>query len=462
MAELLLSEVAGVINGQVLNGQADLHFTHYHFDTREIDKNNSLFFALKTDTGDGHGHIKNLPDKPGLAAVVSNSFDTSAVNIPLIIVNDPLKAVHQLAIHVRNKFNHIKYVGITGSAGKTTTKEFVFQLVSNKFKAFRSYSNWNNWIGLPFSLLALTGREEVAVFEMAMSYPGIGEIDLLAEILRPDIALLLNVFPVHLEFLKNIQNVARAKAEILNYLSSDSVAFITGDSSWIVDETRSKIGRKVYFGRKGHPNQIIAKKISRLENGSKILMEFFGIETEFFTDFINQIHIENMIAAIIVVKHLGMKDFEVQKALKKLEPLGNRGKISKYKDFTTVDETYNSNPEAAKKTLLWIDEEFKGKKIAVLGDMLELGKYEAQFHYEVGEYLSRLNYSFLITVGQRAEKIAEGAVAGGFDKQNIKAFTDCLEAGAFIKTIAEPQSTILFKASRGIRLEDAMKEFLGG
>ena len=463
MAKLTIQEIARVVGGKILNCDQDIIFSHYHFDTRLIRENNTLFFALKSDQDDGHRFVQQLQEKAlsGTGAVVAEGFDLAGVSLPLIRVADTLKAAHELAVYVRNKFPAVKYIGITGSAGKTTTKEFIHQLLSSKFKVCRSHMNWNNWIGMPFSLLSMAGDEQAAVFELAMSYPGIGEIDLLAQILKPDVAVLLNVFPTHLEFLKSLENVAIGKSEILNYLSSDGAAFITGDSELILKQTARKKGRKIYFGKEKETNDIILKDVLRDKDRTTMVIDFFGIETEFVTNIVNRVHIENLFASIIVAQHLGLKNFEIQEALRCIEPLSDRGQIRKTNDFTIIDESYNSNPEAVKKALDWIDKEYEGRKIAVLGDMLELGENEASFHSEVGHFFSRLNFDILITVGQRALKIADGAERSGFSAMGIKRFDNSKEAGIYLKEAAEKGSIILFKASRGIRLEEAIKEFAG-
>lgn len=463
MAELTIQEIARVVNGKILNCEKNLKFSHYHFDTRLIEDDRTLFFALKSDQNDGHRFVEKLQDKKTkhVGAIVSLDFDSSGIKIPLIRVDDTLKAAHNLAIYVRDKFPAIKYIGITGSAGKTTTKEFIYQLLSTKYKVCRSYMNWNNWIGMPFSILSMDGDEQAAVFELAMSYPGIGEIDLLAQILRPDVAVLLNVFPTHLEFLKSLENVAIGKAEILNYLAADSAAFITGDSELILEQAAKKRGRKIYFGREKKANDIVLKDITRDKDKTKMVIDFFGIEAEFTTNIVNRVHLENLFAAIIVAQHLGFKNFEISDALQGIKPLSGRGDINKHKDFTIIDESYNSNPEAVKKTLDWVDKEYEGKKIAVLGDMLELGENEDSFHREVGLFFSKLDFDVLITVGKRAAKIAEGAEGSGFSARNIKSFDNSREAGAYLKKAAQKGSIIVFKASRGIRLEEAIKEFAG-
>ena len=391
--------------------------------------------------------------------MVSRDFDAAGITIPLIRVDDPLKAAHGLASFARNKYRHIKYVGITGSAGKTTTKEFIYQLLLHRYRAYRSFKNWNNWIGLPFSILNMRGDEEMAIFELAMSSPGIGEIDLLTGILRPDVAVLLNAFPVHLEFLKNMENVVQAKSEILNHLGADDIAFISGDLEHLREKTRSQKGRKIYFGRNSDTNDIVLKEIIRYEKGTIMAFDFFGIEARFETPLINRVHIENLFVAIIIAQHLGMKNVEIREALKEMKPLPGRGVIKQQEGFTIIDETYNSNPEALKKTLDWVDKEYKGIKIAVLGDMLELGENEEQFHKEVGHFFASLGFDRLITVGQRALKIAEGAAEEGFKTQKTRSFDSSPEAGRFLNEKAEPGSVILFKASRGIQLEKSIEEF---
>jgi UDP-N-acetylmuramoyl-tripeptide--D-alanyl-D-alanine ligase len=437
-----------------------------------------LFFALTSQGNDGHRYIGQLEGRAGVGAVVNFDFNAAGLTFPLLRVKDPLKAAQQLAVYVRNKYRSIKYIGVTGSAGKTTTKEFIYQILSHKYRVFRSFRNWNNWIGMPFSLLNLTGEEEVAVFELAMSEPGIGEIDLLAGILRPDAAVILNVFPVHLEYLKTLDNTAQAKSEILNHLDSDDVAFINGDSEPLRKRlhhpryrSRYRRGRKVFFGATDG-NDIRLKKITREKEQTRLLIDFYGLETEFSTALINRVQVENLFVAIIVAQHLGMKNFEIQEAVKTLVPLANRGVIVSHGPFTIIDETYNSNPEALKKTLDWVDREYKKQKnrvkVAVLGDMLELGEGEDRFHWEVGQFFAGLGFDRLVTVGKRAEKIAEGAVEAGFSRQCIQRCREAVEAGSWLKAMVSPgegaqlphQAILLFKGSRGIQLEKALQEFL--
>jgi UDP-N-acetylmuramoyl-tripeptide--D-alanyl-D-alanine ligase len=458
MPELTVNEILEVTNGNLDTPRGNMIFSNFHFDTRRIRDERTLFFALKSDHNDGHNYIDRIMDRKGCGAVVSKEFRGGRPGFPLIRVDDPLKSAHMLASHIRKKHNSIKYIGITGSAGKTTTKEFLYQILSTKYHAFRSIENWNNWIGMPFSMLAMKGDEQAAVFELAMSYPGIGEIDCLAEMLKPDLALILNVFPVHLEFLKNLENVARGKAEILNYMSSDSTAFITGDSDAILSQSKSRPGRKIYFGRRHQSNEILLKGTERTKRGFRLIIDFYGIEADFFAPVVNKTQIENVFAAIVVSQSMGLKNEEIQSALEKIKPLPGRGDIKQYSGFTVIDETYNSNPEALKKTLKWIDEEYRETKIAVVGDMLELGENEDQYHFQAGQFFATLNFNHLVVVGERSKQIARGAKEAGFNPDRIKWCEAPGEAGVYLKEIVNSPSIILLKASRGIALEKALEE----
>lgn len=484
MPEMTAAEIAKAINARVENAKyngSGVSFSHFHFDTRLIEHPGTLFFAFKSreSDNDGHDYLHKLAGKPGLGAVVRKDFDASAItglDIPLLRVDDPMEAAQQLARYVRNTLRHIKYIGVTGSAGKTTTKEFIYQLLSYKYKTGRSYKNWNNWIGVPFSILNMKGDEDAAVFELAMSDPGIGEIDLLAEILRPDVAVILNVFPVHLEFLHTVENAAIAKSEILNYIGSHDAAFLNACNEPLMNRINKPDipkGRKVYFSApalgqcKEHvPADIRFTRISREGRQTRMAVDFYGNPTHFVTPLVNRIHLENLFVAIVVVHHMGMKQFEIQEALAGITPLAGRGSIyvhqSDNQSFTIVDETYNSNPEAVKRALEWVDMEYSGPKIAILGDMLELGDREKEYHNDVGRVAAALGYQRLLTVGQRARHIADGALQAGMPEDNVQRFDSAKEAGTFLKSIAETNPVLLFKASRGIGLEAAIEEFKNG
>jgi UDP-N-acetylmuramoyl-tripeptide--D-alanyl-D-alanine ligase len=460
MPELTMAEIAAAVSGTVAPAFAQRSFKGFQFDTRAM-KADTLFFALRTAKADGHDHVRDLLDIPGAGAVVRRDFAAGKWQLPLLRVDDPLRAAQDLAARVREKYRAVKYVGITGSAGKTTTKEFVHQILSHRQRCFRAPRNWNNWIGLPFSLLQLSGREQAAVFELAMSDPGFGEIDRLAGILKPDVAVLLNVFPVHLEFLKTLANAARAKGEILGHLQADGCAFVNGDQPLLRRVARGRRGRIVFFGSQPAHNQVLLKKVVRQGADSRLRISFYGIEEEFTAPLVSRTQVENLFAAILVARELGMKNFEIQEAVARLQPVAGRGQLRRLGGVTLIDETYNSNPEALKRTLQWVDGEYAVRKVAVLGDMLELGTGELRFHREVGRFFAGLRFDRLLTVGRRAEAIAAGARQAGFPAGRIACFQEAAAAGEFLRRDLgqDRKAVVLFKGSRGMALEKAIAEF---
>ena len=399
---------------------------------------------------------------PGAGAVVRKDFAAGSLRLPLIRVDDPLRAAQDLAAHVREKYRAIKYVGITGSAGKTTTKEFAFQILSQRRRCFRSPQNWNNWIGLPFSLLKMSGSEEAAVFELAMSDPGIGEIDRLAGILKPDVAVLLNVFPVHLEFLKTLENAARAKGEILDYLQADGCAFVNGDSALLRRVARGRQGRMIFFGSQPAGNQVLSEKGRargrRQPPGASTSSASRRNSSRRWSAAPRS---KTCLPPSWWPSALGMKNFEIQEAVSRLQPLAGRGQFRRLGRVTLIDETYNSNPEALKKTLQWVDREYAGRKVAVLGDMLELGEDESAFHREVGPRFRRPAFRPAADRGPRAPRRSPRRHARRVSRAGASpASQDALAAGEFLRGPSwNREAVVLFKGSRGMALEKAIAEF---
>jgi len=455
MPELRLSEIARILGVEVDLRLGDPAFREYTFDSRKMG-DQSLFFAMRSPSGDGHDYVRGLNQKPGSGAVVAMDFTDSDVRIPLIRVPDPLAAAIDLARRVRENQRNCKYIALTGSAGKTTTKEFLFQIISTRRAAYRSPLNWNNQLGMPFSLLMMTGQEEAAVFELGMSDPGIGEITALVEVLRPDLAAVLNIYPVHLEYLKTMENIARAKCEIFNRLAADGCGLVNGDFDLLRRETAKRPGEKIYFGSHDG-NDITLRAINRKGDRTELVIDFYGISQTVVTSLVNRAHLENLFAAIVICRRLGLKIGEIATAVHDLQPVQGRGVVSRRGGFEVIDETYNSNPEALKMTLSWVSREYERTKTAVVGDMLELGENEADYHRQAGEWLATLRFDRLVTVGNRARWIAEGAVKGGFPQERVHSFTEPAEAGRFLRREAEPGEVILFKASRGVRLERAIE-----
>lgn len=463
MAEFRLSEVARLMDGELQYFREDFTIRHYGFDSRCLADSQALFFALRSRRADGHGYVQDLSGRKQTAAVVNREYSETGSDIPLIRVSDPLAAAQKFAARIRCNFSDITYIGITGSIGKTTTKEFCHQILSGKFRVFRSPSNWNNWIGLPFSLMMMEGNEDYAVFELAMSSPGLGEIDRLSAILRPDIALVLNVYPVHLEYLRNLENIARAKMEIFNHQAEEGTGFINGDQELLVKMARRRKQKFTCFGETARSNQVFLKEVVREPGGYAFTVDYSGSPVRYHCGLTNRIQIDNLFAAVMVATHQNMPPADIQQAIGRIRSVEKRGTLGRRGGWIVIDESYNSNPRALERNLHWVADEYpEAKKAAVLGDMLELGEEENRYHLEAGRTLASLNYDRLVVVGPRARAILEGALAGGFDGSRAAAFEDARQAGRYLVSTLDPGEpwVILLKGSRGMKMERAVEELL--
>ena len=457
MPELTLKTIASATGGRLEGGFPGMTVNRFLFDTRELSEPHSMFFALPGERADGHRFLDKMGEFPHCAAVVANDWRGEAP-VPVVRVEDPLSAAQRLGAEVRSRCSTTFYAGITGSAGKTSAKEFLFQLLGSRCRAYRSKGNWNNWIGLPFSLLNMNKDAEAAVFELAMSDPGIGEIHRLAEILRPDVAVILNALPVHLEFLGSVENVARAKMEITDFLAADDCLVINGDDPNLSAALKHHTGRVVRFGRKPECNDVVLKEILRNHQGSVLNTTWWGKAARFQTNLIHHVHLDNLFAAMVAAQHLGVKHQEMQQVMENLEPVGGRGVIRRLGHFVVVDETYNSNPEAVKRVLTWVEAEFDLPRVAVLGDMLELGPRELDFHREIGTFWAGLDYSALVAVGPRSKYMAQAALEAGVDPKKIISVPDAAAAAEYLKQRFSDPCVLVLKASRGMALERILEE----
>jgi UDP-N-acetylmuramoyl-tripeptide--D-alanyl-D-alanine ligase len=459
MPEFEINEIARIVDGEVAGPPSESTFHDYHFDSRQVG-DGTLFFALTTERNDGHNYLPDVARFRGTGAVVRRDVPQAGRGLPLIRVADPEAAYRALALHVRRTLAAVRYIGITGSAGKTTTKEFTHQILAHRYRSYRAPGNWNNWIGVPFALLKMGADVERAVFELAMSDPGRGEIDYLAGLLRPHVAVVLNALPVHLEFLKTVENVALAKMEILNHLADDDVALVNGDYEPLRRLAAGSHRPVILFGRYPGVNEVALSQVIREPDSTRLVIRHAGQEYDFVSDVRSDAQVENLFAAILAAWQSGMTFDDIREPVRAMAVPAGRGVIHRRGGIIAVDETYNSNPAAVKKLLTWASGAYSRPLTAVLGDMLELGEDEEEYHRDVGRHFASLGYTRLIAVGPRAAWLAEGARESGFP---AKAIVCCETASAAGQELARQMATghvYVFKASRGIRLEKALQMLL--
>jgi len=450
MASLTLNRLAELTGGKIISGEPEMMVVAYTFDSRQASAG-SLFFALK-GSRDGHDYVLDAWRRGAVAACVSEKVTGLPPGFGLIQVNDTLQALQQLAAKVLAD-SQLRVVGITGSIGKTSTKELTALMLSSRYSVLKSRGNYNNQIGLPMSILSLTSSQQIAVLEMGMSQPG--EIKRLTQIAPPEVAVITRLAPVHLEFFKNLEAIAQAKKEILTGARPGASAVLNGDDPLIkeiaADFPQEKI---IYFGQ-NNKYPIRAEGIAPQGwSGINFNLIYGQEKARVALPVLNEGLITNVLAAAGVAYYFGLGLNEILPSLQTWPVLAHRGQLLKLKGGIDIyDDSYNSNPAALQQVLKSLGRLPAGRKIAVLGDMLELGPAENQFHQEIGSMIPGYGWDYLVTVGPRARFIAEGARSHGLDPARVQSFNQAGEAAVWLKSFLRPQDLVLVKGSRGLSLE---------
>ena len=436
-----------VINSAAIGAGEIAGFEGVSTDSRKINRGD-LFFALSGDRFDGHDFLGRAIDAGAAGVVVSQEFTTNKAAV--FKVNDTLKALGDLAKAYRNKFN-LPCLALTGSNGKTTTKEMLAACASAKYKTFKTVGNFNNLIGLPLSLFNLDSTYEAAVLELGMSE--IGEITRLAEISSPQFGVFTNIAPVHLESMGTIENVAKAKFELVQSLPEDGVVVLNADdrilSSWI-----GKIRQRVITY--GIDNDADIKIGSYQESGDGRSTFKIG-KLGFTINFPGLHNIYNAACAIAASSALAIDMAALMEPLANMKPVYLRSDIFTADGVTFINDCYNANPVSMKAAIdVLAGFPTSGKRVAVLGDMLELGKDEVRYHREIGGYLSQKNIDALLTFGPLANHYLDT-----FDGAYKKHFDNKTKLAAAVKDYIQPGDAVLIKGSRGIALEEVSKLFKG-
>jgi UDP-N-acetylmuramoyl-tripeptide--D-alanyl-D-alanine ligase len=444
-----LDQIADKMDGKILRGSASSIFSKFNIDTRQTTPG-ELFFALTAERN-GHDYIPDAIEKGAGGAVVSREMKVPQNDFDLILVEDTLTALQKLSRSALHEMQ-IDIVGITGSIGKTTTKEFTFSLLERKYKVLRSEGNFNNHIGLPLSILKLEKDHDIAILEMGMNHQG--EIALLTEIAPPDLAVITNVKPVHLEFFDSIDDIALAKKEILDGSKSDGTAVLNADDPLVQDIAKDWKGRTIQFGLSSGCD-IQAKNIRRIGLKGMDLELFYRKETASVNlPFFYESYLYNFLAAAATASFFQVSLDEILARASDLKPFSMRGEFFHLKnDILLMDDSYNSNPSALEGALKDLSGLQAERKIAVLGDMLELGKKEADYHYQAGKQVEKWGWDILATIGPLALHMVEGAHSSGMRKDQIYSFKDSEEAADWIGTFLESGDLILVKGSRGMKTE---------
>lgn len=444
METLKVSEIAKACGGEF---NIDAEITSVAIDTRKIEKG-CLFICIKGERFDAHQFIDEAFEKGASAVMISEDVK---LDKPYIKVDDTAKQMLVLAGYYRSKFD-IPIVALTGSVGKTTTKEFTHLVVNSKYKAIKTHGNLNNEIGLPQMLFMLDNSIEAAVIEMGMNH--FGEIHRLAAATQPTMGIITNIGVSHIENLGSREGILKAKLEILDGLKKGAPLFLNGDNDLL--STVKNDDYKIYFYAVDNDADFKAVDIKENLNTTSFTVRYFGREQKITIPAIGKHNVYNALVAFAVGILLNIDAETAADALKNYEPSGMRQKVVEINGLTSIEDCYNASPDSMKAGITTLAGIKACKKIAVLSDMLELGEYSEQAHYNVGRMAAENKIDYLLCVGSDAKHIVDGAKDNGLDSAYLFDSKQSLTDKLF--EITQKGDAVLFKASRGMKLEEVISE----
>lgn len=428
-------------------------FVSVETDTRQIQAG-ALFVALKGEHFDGHDYVAAARDKGAFGAVVSEdrpSFHDAGLVI--FVVKDTLVAYQELARFHRRRFA-IPVVAVTGSVGKTSTRNMVAQVLSQKYNVLQTEKNFNNEIGLPKTLLALTADHEACVVEMGMR--GLGQIAELAAIAEPTIGVVTNVGKSHIELLGSQENIAKAKCELVEAIGPDGTAILNQDDPFVTAMADRCRGKVVGYGITSNA-MVRGSRITCNEKGVRFTCRFFDQVMDISIPVIGEHNVYNALVAIAVGRILGLIEHQLQRGLSQYHGMAMRQELVNIGEYTFVNDAYNANPASMSEALRTLSLLTKGRKIAVLGGMLELGDWTKIEHEKIGKEAANLQLDGLITLGEPAQYIADAAKKEGLSP--VYTVSSHEEAADVLQSIIQPGDTILLKGSRGFAMEKILPYF---
>lgn len=445
MEKISIKEILEVTGGELLSGNTDQFIRSVCVDTRKITKEDYLFVALKGQKVDGHSFIKTAFELGAAACLVEENFE-GEIPGPMIKVASTLAAMQDLAAYYRAKFE-IPIIGVTGSVGKTTTKEMIAAALGENLKVFKTEGNYNGQIGLPLTIFNLNSSYQVAILEMGISE--LGEMDRLEKIAKPTIGVITNIGLSHIENFKSTEITCSEKVKIIK--GKDKKLYVNGDSPLLANaKTDAQV---IKFGVNGsYPYR--CEDVFSTSTSTSFVLCTPELKENITIPCLGMHNVYNALAAIAVAMDMGIHLEDIKKGLLNFKNAGMRQQISKIGDITLIDDSYNASPDSVKSSVgILKNLPNAGKNIVVIADMLELGVRSEEIHFETGRYIAMERVDILITVGKDSKNLSQGAMSAN---QNIISY-HCENNQEAIKTLFEiiaPNDKILIKGSRGMHTEE--------
>jgi len=456
-------ECLRVLRGDLLSGRESGAFKGVSIDSRTL-KAGQLFFCILGPTFDGHAFIRQAVEKKAAGIIISDkeqpALSPQKADAPFIIrVDDTLSALQDLARFHRQRLS-VRVVAVTGTNGKSTTKEMIASIAETSFKTLKTRGNLNNHIGLPLNVLELDASHEVAVLEMGMS--AAGEIRLLADIAKPDIGVITNISEGHLVQLKTLKNVQSAKGELFDALGDQGTAIINADDPLVLELATSLRAavKRTAFGI-NNPADVKADNIQATGSGHDFNISLYGNAFPVKLPFLGFCNIYNALAAVATGHSLGIGTACMKAGLDNCKLLSQRYEIFQHDSMTIINDAYNANPKSMQEALATLAEyPSSGRKFFVIGAMLELGDFSQSAHTRLGKQIAQKSIDILVTVGEQTALTAQEAQANGMKEERIIAFNTSEEASEFLRENTRSGDCLLFKGSRGSGMEKVLQEWI--
>jgi UDP-N-acetylmuramoyl-tripeptide--D-alanyl-D-alanine ligase len=425
----------------------------YSIDSRSIQRG-ELFLAVKGERMDGHDFVTQALEKGAVAAVIrKDQLARYPLKTGLITVDDTLTALQTLATAVRRLWAK-PLIGVTGSAGKTTTKEAIAHVLSTRFRVLKSEGNFNNHFGLPLMLLKIEPEHDLAVIEMGMSHAG--EIAALAKIAQPELGVVTNVAPVHLEFFESIAGIARAKYELVEALPATGTAVLNADDEYVSQFGRDFHGKVVLYGLRTSADVRAENIEPRGSDGSTFDVVVGSCREKAILHLVGAHNIYNALAAVAVGLERGLSPSEAVAALATLAPADKRGQVVNLGNITIINDCYNCNPKALEAMVDALAAMPAKRRIVVVGEMLELGPASEELHRQAGRHIATKKINVLLGVRGQAQQVVEAANEAGMRAEFVATPE---EAGDWLARETRDGDVVLLKASRGVKLERALEKW---
>ncbi|MCK4428180.1 MAG: UDP-N-acetylmuramoyl-tripeptide--D-alanyl-D-alanine ligase [candidate division Zixibacteria bacterium] len=457
MLSISLSELLKVAGGKLWNDAkaSQTRARGVSIDSRTL-KNGNLFVAIPGERFDGHQFVWEATNKGASLVIISKEKmnqvkEKELGEIPVVLVEDTKKALRDIAFWHRNKFE-IPAVAITGTNGKTTTKDMIAEVLSSKFRVLKSIKSYNNLIGVPLTLFELEKDTQVLVLELGMSNPK--EIGILTRTAIPNIGVITNIGPAHLESMQSLEKIAQAKFELLDNMPSPHTSVLNADDEFLAERIKNSREKTISFAIKNEADF----KASELTISDEGYIGFkVNDKLNINLKLIGEHNVYNALAAFAVGTLLGVEEEKIKRCLEKYKPSELRMELVRFASIKVINDSYNANPVSmanALKTLRQMKNE--GRKIAVLGDMLELGEKTLDYHFELGRSVAESGIDLLLTVGKHSPTIGQGAQEYGMSPEEIFAFDNNQKVSSYLLENLKVGDLVLIKGSRKMKLEEVV------